>query len=414
MSGNDFDVVVLGAGAVGAVCATALKDSGLRVALIDAGAEPPAPPPDHYDLRVSAVSPASRLILEAVGAWSLVDAGRIEAYESMFVWDSGGDGSIRFEAAELGEPNLGYIVENANVQHALIRTALGAANIECRFEASPVRLEPGPAGCRLELDNGDVVRAGLVVGADGARSWVRRQLEIPVSSRLYGQRALVCEVATERPHQHTAWQRFLPTGPVAFLPLANGHSSVVWTCDAALAEEVECLPAGAFAGRLEQAFASRLGGVELRSAVAGFDLTRRRASRYVAERAALIGDAAHVVHPLAGQGANLGMADAWSLAGVVSAAAGAGRDFGRRHVLRRYERRRRSESWAMLQMLDLLHGLFSTDLGPVRAARSIGLRAVDRREWLKEFFARQALGAAPRAALPAGAKDASACGQQGG
>lgn len=392
MTQYDADVIVVGAGLVGAAFAAALKDSPLSVILVDAGAPPPALPVDHYELRVSAISPGTRSILQAVGTWELLDSSRVGPYQSMYVWDASSKGSIEFDAAEIGEPWLGYIIENNNIHHALLKSIDSRDSVQCRFHASPAGLAVESGRCRLFLDSGETLSARLLVGADGARSWVRGELGITVDTRLYGQRAFVCEARTERPHQHTAWQRYLPTGPVAFLPLANGDCSVVWTCDAELAAELEPLDTAGFGARLADAFGDTLGGMQVVSPVKGFDLSRRRASRYVVERGALIGDAAHVVHPMAGQGANLGFGDAWSLARVLRDAVRAERDVGRRHVLRRYERWRRSENFSMMRMLDALYGLFSNDSAVVHRARGLGLGMVDGQGWLKHFLARQALG----------------------
>lgn len=392
MTHHDVDVIVVGAGMVGAAFAAALGNSPLSVAVIDAG-PPPAPlAPGRCELRVSAVSPATKSILQAVGSWERLDSARVGPYESMYVWDASSSGSIRFDAAEIGESWLGYIVENNNIHHALLQSIDAAANVRCRFDAPPESLTVEDGRCRLRLEGGEVVSARLIVGADGARSWLRGELGIPVDARLYGQQAFVCEARTARPHQQTAWQRFLPSGPVAFLPLANGNCSVVWTCDAELAAELEALDSGSFGERLAAAFEGKLGSVEVVGAIGSFDLSRRQASAYVVERGALIGDAAHVVHPMAGQGANLGFGDAWSLASVLLRAEGEERDIGRRHVLRRYERWRRSENFSMMRMLDALHGLFSSESVIVRGVRGLGLDAVDRQDWLKHFLARQALG----------------------
>jgi len=391
MTRFDADVVVVGAGMVGAALAAALKGSNLSVVVVDAGGAPAPLPTSHYGLRVSAVSPGTRSILEAVGAWSRLDAARVGPYDSMFVWDAASSGEIRFDAAEIGEPWLGYIVENDHIHHALLE-AVAAANVDLRFDEPAASLVVERDGCRLLLENGESLSARLVVGADGARSWVRRQLGIEVDSRLYGQRAFVCEVGTALPHQRTAWQRFLPAGPVAFLPLANGNCSVVWTCEAGLAAELDELDTVSFGRRLALAFEERLGEVEVVSPVKSFELTRRRARHYIGEHGALVGDAAHVVHPMAGQGANLGFADAWSLSRVLLDAHRAGLDFGSRQVLRRYERWRRSENISMMRMLDALHGLFTTESRIVGRARGLGLAMADRQGWLKHFLARQALG----------------------
>ncbi|MGA8261093.1 MAG: UbiH/UbiF/VisC/COQ6 family ubiquinone biosynthesis hydroxylase [Arenicellales bacterium] len=392
MSGSGYDILVVGAGMVGASFAAALADSPFSVALLDAGAPPEPPPAEHYDLRVSAVSPGSRDILKAIGAWDRLDASRIGPYRSMCVWDACSEGSIEFDASELGESWLGFIIENANIQYALRETTGSAANIECRFGAEPERLVVDDEHCRLTLSGGEMLTGKLVVGADGAHSWVRQELGVALDMRLYGQKAFVCEVRTALPHRMTAWQRFLPSGPVAFLPLANGHCSVVWTCDAELAEELTGLDEPSFGRRLEAAFDRRLGEVEVVSAVRSFDLSRRSAAQYVVERGALIGDAAHVVHPLAGQGVNLGFGDACSLARVLLEGARKGRDIGRRHVLRRFERWRRSENFSTMRMLDALHGLFSTESTVVHRLRGLGLDVVDHQDWLKHFLTRQALG----------------------
>jgi 2-octaprenylphenol hydroxylase len=392
MKARDYDIIVVGAGMVGSAFAAALRDSPLSVSLLDAGAPTRALPGDHYDLRVSAISPGSRSMLDSAGAWERLHAERVGPYESMYVWDAFSGGSIEFDAAEIGEPWLGYIIENANIQNALLESIEAARGIDLRLGTTPRHLTVEPDRCRLAIEDGGTLSARLVVGADGAHSWVREQLGISLDMRLYGQRAFVCEVATELPHRRTAWQRFLTTGPVAFLPLANGHCSVVWTCDAELSEELSELDTQSFGRRLETAFESKLGAVEVLSPVGSFDLSRRRAARYVAARGALIGDAAHVVHPLAGQGANLGFADAVSLAQVMLEAGSRGRDIGRLDVLRRFERWRRSENLSMLGMLDVLHGLFSSESEFLRRIRGLGLDAVDRQDWLKHLLARRALG----------------------
>lgn len=387
-----YDIVVVGAGMVGATFGAMLKDSPLSVALLDGGSRPGPLPRDRFDIRVSAISPGTRSIMESAGAWAHLEKDRVGPYQSMYVWDAGSSGSIEFDAAEIGEPWLGYIIENANIQSALLRTIESAGNIHCEFDTSPVGLEVGDEQCRLSLQNGEVLVAKLVVGADGAHSWVRKELGISTDVRLYGQRAYVCEVRTELPHQQTAWQRFLPTGPVAFLPLANGDCSVVWTSDAELATELAELDQVSFGRRLEKAFDKKLGAVRVVSEVRSFDLSRRQAEQYISHRGALIGDAVHVVHPLAGQGANLGFGDAWSLAQVMREADAGGRDIGRHSVLRRYERWRRSENFSMMRMLDALQGLFSTDSVMVRTLRGFGLNVVNGQDWMKHFLARQALG----------------------
>lgn len=392
MTRHDVDVLVIGAGMIGAAFAAALRDAPLSVALIDAGGPPPSLPQPPYAPRISALSPGSRAILEACGAWPRLDAARIGPYHGMQVWDAASRGAIEFSAADLGAPWLGYIVENSNVHHALLGAIDAADNIDCRFHTTPQGLDVTGDHCRLHLRDQASLSARLVVGADGAGSWLRGELGIAAPTRRYAERAFVCQVRTTLAHGAVARQRFLPSGPLAFLPLANGDCSVVWSADAPLAAELAELDAAALGERLGDAFEHRLGEVELRGPVGGFDLSRRRATRYVVARGALLGDAAHVVHPLAGQGANLGFADAWSLARVLRDAARRERDIGGLHVLRRYERWRRSDNLAMLRMLDVLHGLFASRSAVVRGVRGVGLNLVDRHDGVKRFLAGQALG----------------------
>ncbi|MBS1269703.1 MAG: 2-octaprenylphenol hydroxylase [Gammaproteobacteria bacterium] len=392
MNDHNYDILVVGAGVTGGAFAASLKHVPLSVALLDAGTPPDALPTEHYDLRVSAVSPGTKSILQAVGAWERLDTARIGPYESMYVWDARSNGSIAFNAADMGEAWLGYIVENAHIQNALLESVQSADNINCRFGIAPERIKVDRGKCSVVLSNGETWSARLIVGADGAQSWVRQALGVGLDKRLYGQQAFVCEVKTERSHRQTAWQRFLPTGPVAFLPLANGHCSVVWTCDAELAAELVEIDEEAFALRLEAAFEKKLGRVDVVSSVKSFRLARQRATQYIGGRGALIGDAAHVVPPLAGQGANLGFADAWTLARVLREAKRKEHDIGCTRVLRRYERWRRSENFSMLRMLDVLHILFSIDSSVLGHVRGLGLELVDRQRWLKHFLARRALG----------------------
>jgi len=388
------DVAIVGGGPVGAALACALGREGLRVALVEASAATPPPAPgEPFDLRVSAINRASETLLRALGAWRLLTRERLGAYREMHVWDAGG-GSIHFDAAEVGAAELGFIVENRVVQQALERCIEGLDRVRWHRPARLADLRVGDDEVVLELDH-ERLRARLVVGADGTDSAVREIAAIPVSAARYGQRALVANVSTERPHAETAWQRFTADGPVAFLPLADGQSAVVWSTREDHAQALLAMPPAAFAAALGDAFEQRLGAITRVGARAAFSLRRLRAEAYVAERVALVGDAAHTIHPLAGQGVNLGFLDAAALAQVLRAARARGRDLGRRHTLRRYERWRKGHNLAMSQAMEGFHRLFSNDVPALRVLRNAGLALTDRAVPVKREIIRRAMGLKP-------------------
>ena len=389
---HDFDVIIVGGGAVGATLACALNDSDLTIALLDTQAPAPFDVDAEVDLRVFALSMASRRILQAVGAWDAIVAARISPYRDMRVWDAGGEGSIHFDSAALGEPELGYIVENRLLQHALWARLRTQARVTLLHPAQPEAFTLTDDGATLAVSGGRRLKARLVVAADGAGSATRSLAGIETENTPYGQRAVVAHVRTAEPHQATAWQRFLKTGPVAFLPLADGRVSVVWSADEAEAERILALDDAAFCAALTQASAARLGEVLSTTKRLAFPLQRLHAREYVRPRFALAGDAAHALHPLAGQGVNLGLLDAAALAEVVSDAARAGRDIGDHGVLRRYERWRKGDNLAMIFALDGFKRLFSNDVAPLPMMRNAGLRAVERFTPLKHAFVRRAMG----------------------
>jgi len=244
----------------------------------------------------------------------------------------------------------------------------------------------------LRSQDGTDVSAQVVVGADGAVSWVRNTVGLPQDKADYLQQGIVCQVSTELPHRHTAWQRFLATGPLAFLPLAGGDCSIVWSCDEPLAQELLALNDEEFTQRLQLASDNVLGGIEHVGPRLAFPLRRAHAHSYVSQRAVLIGDAAHTVHPLAGQGANLGIADAATLAEVLLQAEASGRDIGATRALRRYERWRKGENLLMLTVLDGLQRLFAQRNPVVRTLRGLGLNVTNNCGWLKDELAARAMG----------------------
>jgi len=402
----DFEVLVVGGGPVGACCAALLAQrAGFpagRVALLEPERPWVADAAAPADLRVAAFSRASERILQAAGAWDEILAGGPTAYERMRVWharDPLGPGvGLCFDAAEIGEPNLGWIIEHRRVQRALLASVerAGVSVIEQALRG----LEVDADKTRIATDAGTIT-ARLVIGADGGRSRIREFAGLAADSKSYGQSALVCTVTTERPHAGTAWQRFLGSGTVAFLPLAGNSSSIVWSVATEAAERLVAAPAAIFERELAEALDHALGSVRLESERALFPLQLLAAQGYVIERVALIGDAAHVVHPLAGQGVNLGLLDAAALADVLEQARIDGEDPGAFGALRRYERWRRSENQLMSSSLDAMNRLLATGSGPLSRLAQRGLGLVDRSSTLKRLFMERALGIAgelPRAA----------------
>ncbi|HVA54714.1 MAG TPA: UbiH/UbiF/VisC/COQ6 family ubiquinone biosynthesis hydroxylase [Gammaproteobacteria bacterium] len=389
---SHFDLIIVGAGAIGAAFACALRNSGLQVALLDACEPKSFTAAGEVDLRVFALSPASRRILDSLGAWQTIQSLRVAAYTEMHVWDATGSGRIHFDCADVGEPALGYIVENRLIQYALRVQLQSTHNITAIHPATPESVVIDAEQVTLTLQDGRRLQARLLVAADGADSATRKLVGINTRSASYGQTAIVAHVATQEPHCHTAWQRFLPTGPIALLPLLDGRSSVVWSLDDARAAEIQRLDDAGFCAAVTTASDAILGQVTASTARAGFPLQRMHASEYVQARCALIGDAAHALHPLAGQGVNMGFKDMAALGEIILDAQQRHRDVGDFGVLRRYQRARKGENLAMITALDGFKRLFSNDIVPLTWLRNTGLCAVDRFTPLKSAFMRRAMG----------------------
>jgi 2-octaprenylphenol hydroxylase len=389
---TQHDIVVIGGGMVGAALACAAAERGLDIAVIDGQPPQRVWPEGQVDLRVSALSRASQRILERIGAWPRIAELGASPYREMVVWDAVGGAEIHFDSADLGEPDLGHIVENRVTRLALWERLEAAANVTLLCPASVEMLAIDEAAGTLRLSDGHTLRTRLVVGADGRASMVRETLGIAVSAHDYDQRAIVANVEVAHWHRETAWQRFLPTGPLAFLPLADGRCSIVWSAEERRADELLALDDAAFLAELEQAFQQRLGPILSSGPRAAFPLRRQHAAEYVRPRAALIGDAAHTVHPLAGQGVNLGFLDAAALIDAIDHALARKRDIGTLATLRRYERARRGDNAAMLTAMDLFKRVFSNRIPPLVAGRNLGLAAADHLAPVKHLFMRQALG----------------------
>ena len=382
------EVVVVGGGVVGAATALALLREGFDVALIEKGSAPAPWKPEHYDARVYALSPGTARFLETCGVWSRITAQRASPYNRMQVWEGTPLQSLTFDAAELAVPQLGHIVEDSLLR-ATLWSALGNAAMT-GVQVKHLALESGRA--RLQLSNGEMLGAELVVAAEGADSPLREWAGIDVGGWAYPQRSIVCNVTTGKPHRGVAYQRFMPGGPLAFLPLADGRSSIVWSTDTAEAEELMALADAEFRVRLTEAFQRHLGEITAADKRFAFPLRLQHAQSYVAAGIALVGDAAHVIHPMAGQGLNLGLADVEALVTVLVDARKQKKSLGSLRVLQRYERQRKAENVEALALVDGLHRLFRLRAPEVGGLRELGMSLVGRAGMVKTALAKRAMG----------------------
>jgi ubiquinone biosynthesis UbiH/UbiF/VisC/COQ6 family hydroxylase len=383
-----FDVLVVGAGLVGLALVRALRGSGLTLALVDRAPRPaplPSEPPG-WDARVYAISPGSAALLHQLAAWP--DALRMAPVTGMEVRGDAG-GRIRFDAQEARSDRLASIVESRVLADALWR-GLDEDDVSTILPVQPAALQIEECAA-LSLADGRVLYANLVVAADGANSWVRAQAGLPATVSPYGQTAVVANFACSGAHHGMALQWFRPDGVLALLPLPGNRCSMVWSAQQVLAEELLALPADALAQRVTEASDGRLGALEVITAAAAFPLQLVTVPALVAPRIALVGDAAHNLHPLAGQGVNLGFQDARELAAVLRGR-GACRDVGEYRLLRRYERARREAILAMTAATDGLKHLFGAQQSTLAWLRNRGLSLVDRVGAVKRLLATHALG----------------------
>ena len=391
------DLLIVGAGMVGSALALALKNSGLNILLLDGSplSVKPFTAQDPFEPRVSALSAASQRILERLGAWEGITGRRVSPYSHMQVWDGSGTGQIHFSAASVHAEVLGHIVENRVVQDALLE-CLQDTDIEMLANARLEQMRRSGDDWLLTLADGRTLRAPLVIAADGANSAVRRLTGCETREWDYQHHAIVTSVRCAQAHQRTAWQRFTDNGPLAFLPLEREGEqdgcSIVWSTTPEQAEQLMALDDEAFCRELEFAFEGRLGAVLSADPRVCVPLRQRHAKRYVAEGLALIGDAAHTIHPLAGQGVNLGFLDAAVLADVLLHAADRGERLADVRILSRYERRRMPHNLALMAAMEGFERLFQSDSLTARLVRNTGLKWVDKMPEAKALFVRQALG----------------------
>jgi 2-octaprenylphenol hydroxylase len=399
---HEFDVIIVGSGIAGSALACALGGSSMRVAIIEAQALSTQWPDqkdsvDGFDSRVSALTIASQDFLQSISVWPAIVEKRVSPYRHMHVWDAEGTGSIDFSASDINEPFLGHIVENRLTVNALVRRMEQCSNVQIIDQMRLEKFSSGDEGNEIVLADRRVLRAPLVVAADGANSQIRAQAGFVMREWEYGHKAIVATVQTSKKHQQTAWQRFLPEGPLAFLPLQSSNPdehlcSIVWSAIPQYAENLMEQNDSEFRQSLAAAFEYQLGDVTAISSRSCFPLKQRHAVSYVKTGLALVGDAAHTIHPLAGQGINLGLMDVKVLAEELLRAESRGLSPGELTSLQRYERRRKGSNLAMMASMEGFKRLFEQRSLPIRWARNTGMHWLNKTSLLKHQLMRKAMG----------------------
>ena len=385
------DIAIVGGGIVGLTLAAALKDSELNIAIID---KSPCYQvlADRPTARVSAINQANIKALQQFDVWPHLQQDRANSYTALHVWDKDSFGDIHFSCDEMGSDTLGVIVENQALVNALAQAVEAQSNVQL-VTAGIDRVLAGPNQTMLMLDNDDVLSCRLLVGADGANSFVRKQAGLPITFKDYEHTAIVANVKTDEPHNNVARQAFTPTGPLALLPMAEPNvCSIVWSQTPEQASSLMALDDDAFCHALTAASNSVLGTISLETERAAFPLTMRYARQWAKDGVVLVGDAAHTIHPLAGQGANLGMQDALALAESLSSLSAADKDIGLSKHLRSYERSRKTEATKMIAAMDGFKFLFDGNDPLKKLVRGIGLSATDKLTTIKNAFVSHAMG----------------------
>lgn len=391
---KQFDIVIVGGGMVGLALAAQLKGSGLSIAIVDPKPVATEFPIEEYDLRVSAITRASEQLFKNVGAWSFISENEKSAYKKMFIWDGEStQGQIEFDANSIAQENLGHIIENRVLRRALFQSIQHESSIALMFGEKCQQVAYQDDNAELTLDSGKVLSAQLLVAADGALSWLREQSDIELQQKAYGHSAIVATLKTEKPHQAIAYQRFDTKGPLAFLPLPDqNYCSIVWSVEQNLAKELLALDEKNFVQQLQNTFESKLGLLQLESQRLSFPLFERTAETNIKHRLALIGDAAHTIHPLAGQGVNLGFADAKELANNILASKKKNKDIGLRSNLRSFQRNRASDVLIMRESMAGFKTLFEKTNPVLQMLRSLGMQAFNKIPAIKQTLIKKALG----------------------
>ncbi|HLD17029.1 MAG TPA: UbiH/UbiF/VisC/COQ6 family ubiquinone biosynthesis hydroxylase [Coxiellaceae bacterium] len=382
MNHTSYDIILIGGGMMGLSLAARLSPYEFRIAVVELELPLLAWNSTDYDARVSALTLSSAYFLQQCGVWEKILPGSLSPLHHMTVWDELGGGKIEFDRDDMAQDQLGFIVENRAIVKALYEEVQHRVTFYC--PAKPQSLVITEEYADLQLEEGTVLRAPLLIGADGAHSWLRAHQPFECSEKSYDQSAIVAVIECEKPHNGTAFQNFLPTGPLGVLPLANPHQvAIVWSTSAPNLSE------DAFDEHLTQAVGHRLGRMRCLQAPRLISLVERHVTRYSQPHVVLMGDAAHTLHPLAGQGANLGFADSEQLSQLLIEAKQVGKTFWSEKIMRRYERARKSENALMLGIMRVFKELFAEENPALVKLRSFGFNVCDRQRWIKQFFMRQ-------------------------
>jgi 2-octaprenylphenol hydroxylase len=388
-----YDIIIIGGGIIGTTLACALSErSSLSIAILEAKKPEVVWDESCYDHRVSAITLSSQRIFQSINVWEKIKAKRVSSFTKMHVWDETRQGHIHFDSAEIARAQLGFIIENKVIQASLWERIK-----ECQIDVlAPVQLQQyqlSKTDIALKTSDEKTLKAKCVIAADGAQSWMRKQAGIQAVFKTYHESAIVCSVTTTLPHEKTARQVFLNTGPLAFLPLDNEYdSSIVWSLPADLAKEYAACSPDLFKEILAREFSHELGSIKEVTHRYCFPLQKHTANRYISERLALVGDAAHVIHPLAGQGVNVGLLDAGSLVDVISQSIQMNRDFSSQSELRQYERWRKADNAALLIGIDWIKSFFASDKKMVTDFRMFGMNQLDKSHFFKNWLANYACG----------------------
>jgi len=388
-----YDIIIIGGGIIGSTLACALAEcTSLSIAILEAKEPMHLWNASHYDHRVSAITLSSQRIFQSLKIWEKIKAKRLSAFTKMYVWDDVSGGDIHFDSAEIASAQLGFIIENNAIQTALLER-INEYKIDFLAPVELLQYHLNKADITLKMNDERSLKAKCVIAADGAQSWMREQAQIQTTFKTYHESAIVCSVVTALPHEKTARQVFLETGPLAFLPLENEYeSSIVWSLPVHLSKKYASCSAHLFKEILAQEFSHQLGEIKEVSHRYCFPLHKHQANRYIGERLALVGDAAHVIHPLAGQGINVGLLDVASLVDVISQSIQMKRDFSNQSELRRYERWRRADNAALLIGIDWIKSFFASDKKVIKGFRTFGLNQLDHSRFLKKFLVSYASG----------------------
>ena len=386
------DIVVVGAGLIGASLALALeKKTDFKIRVLERSSITPLPTKENANVRIVALGKASTTLLDEIDCFSALTEDQSYPYSQMVVWDEGSVGELRFSSDEVGLPNLGHMIDSQACTHHLqaLLSQRASSRLQTDFELELKELLVSEHGAFVRTDRGEI-KARLVIGADGASSWVRRQSKIYANRRSYKQLGIVAKIKTAKSHRDTAWQRFLPTGPIAALPVNDNHCSIVWSADDAYAQTLLSLSEAEFCEQLQSALENRLGSIELSSKRLSFPLTSMSAQSYYAPSVALVGDAAHSIHPLAGQGANLGFKDATALLSVLVRADD--NQINLIRLLQKYQNLRQADNKQTDWLMTALQKGYSNGPDVWATLRGLGMNWVDDNQSLKSLFARHALG----------------------